>query len=104
MCTSLIDMKVTCENIESNQVDFGVAVLSGLGGGHLNNLAGAALKMNISVVVTIFYSDTDDGYLDHDESSFAKSRALHGEGGRGPGISSSKIITFIGHLPSKVYL
>ena len=94
-------MKVTCENIESNHVDFGVAVLSGLGGGHLNNLAGAVLKMNM---VTIFYPDTDDGYLDHDESSFAKSRALHGEGGGGPSISSSKVIILIGHLPSKVCL
>ena len=40
------EIEVTCENIESNHVDFGVAVLSGLGGGHLNNLAGAVLKMN----------------------------------------------------------
>ena len=40
------EFEVTCENIESNHVDFGVAVLSGLGGGHLNNLAGAVLKMN----------------------------------------------------------
>ena len=96
-------MKVTCENIESNQVDFGVAVLSGLGGGHLNNLAGAALKMNKSVVVTIFYSDTDDGYLDHDESSFAKSRTLHGEGGRGSSIGTGEVIVIIGHLGSKVF-
>ena len=103
MCTSLIDMKVTCENIESNQVDFGVAVLSGLGGGHLNNLAGAALKMNKGVVVTIFYSDTDDGYLDHDESSFAKSRTLHGEGGRGSSIGTGEVIVIISHLGSKVF-
>ena len=34
---------VTCENIESDKMDFGVAVLSGLGGGHLNDLAGAVL-------------------------------------------------------------
>ena len=37
------DVLVTCENIESNKMDFGVSVLSGLGGGHLNDLAGAVL-------------------------------------------------------------
>merc|ERR1719493_636084 len=72
---------LSCENIESDKMDFGVAVLSGLRGGHLNDLAGAV--------------------LDHDESSFAESRALHGEGGGGPSISSSEIISFIGHLPIK---
>ena len=40
------EIEVTCENIESNHVDFGVAVFSGLGGGHLNNLAGAVLNIN----------------------------------------------------------
>ena len=31
------------ENVEGNHVDFGVTVLAGLGGGHLDNLAGTAL-------------------------------------------------------------
>ena len=82
-------------------MDFSVAVLSGLGGGHLNNLAGAVLKMCQSLPLK---AHLIVNYLDHDESSFAESRALHGEGGGGPSISSSKIITFIGHLPSKVFL
>ena len=35
---------LTCENIKSNKMDFGVAVFTGFGGGHLDNLAGAVLK------------------------------------------------------------
>ena len=49
------------ENVKSNQVDFGMAVLSSLGGGHVDNFARAI--------------------LDHHESVFAQGRALHGEGG-----------------------
>lgn len=55
------------ENIDGNNVDLGVAVLASLGGGHLNNLARAALDDNKTVL--------------------PQSRALHGEGGRGTGIS-----------------
>ena len=36
---------VTCEDIESNHVNFGVSVFPGLRGGHLNNLTGTILKM-----------------------------------------------------------
>ena len=32
------------EDVEGDQVDLGVAVLAGLGGGHLHNLARATLK------------------------------------------------------------
>ena len=32
------------ENVKRNHVDFGVTVLAGLGGGHLDNLAGTALQ------------------------------------------------------------
>ena len=36
---------VTCEDIESNHVNFGVSVFPGLRGGHLNDLTGTILKM-----------------------------------------------------------
>ena len=80
-------------------MDFSVAVLSGLGGGHLNNLAGAVLKMCQSLPLK---AHLIVNYLDHDESSFAESRALHGEGGRSSGISASEIIVLITHLPIKL--
>ena len=54
------------EDIDGDHVDLGVTVLAGLGGGHLPDLAGAA--------------------LDNDVTVLAQSRALHGEGGRGAGI------------------
>lgn len=54
------------EDIDGNDVDLGVTVLASLGGGHLNDLAGAALDDNVTVL--------------------AQSRALHGVGGRGAGI------------------
>ena len=38
---------LSCENVEGDHVDFGVTVLTGLGGGHLHNLARAALKIKI---------------------------------------------------------
>jgi len=54
------------EDIDGDNVDLGVTVLAGLGGGHVNNLAGTA--------------------LDNDVTVLAQSRALHGVGGRGAGI------------------
>jgi hypothetical protein len=50
------------EDVEGDQVDLGVTVLAGLGGGHLDNLAGTVLDDNVTVL--------------------AQSRALHGESGR----------------------
>lgn len=38
------------EDVDGDQVDFGVAVLSGLRGGHLNNLAGTALDDDVTVL------------------------------------------------------
>lgn len=55
------------EDVDSDQVDLGVTVLAGLGGGHVDDLARAA--------------------LDNDETVLAQSRALHGEGGGGTSIS-----------------
>lgn len=46
------------EDVEGNKMDLGVTVLASLGGGHVDNLAGAA--------------------LDDDEAVLAQSRALHG--------------------------
>jgi len=65
------------ENVKGNHVDFGVTVLAGLGGGHLDNLAGTA--------------------LDHDESVLPECRALHGEGLGRTGIGGGEVILFISH-------
>ena len=54
------------EDVQSNQMDLGVAVLAGLGGRHVDDLAGAA--------------------LDDDEAVLPQGRTLHGVGGRGAGV------------------
>lgn len=54
------------EDVGGDQMDLGVTVLASLGGGHVDDLAGAA--------------------LDHDEAVLTQSRALHGEGERRTGI------------------
>lgn len=54
------------EDVDGDQVDLGVAVLSSLGGRHVDNLARAA--------------------LDNDVTVLAQSRALHGEGQRRAGV------------------
>lgn len=54
------------EDVDGNHVDLGVTVLASLGGGHVNNLARAA--------------------LDNDVTVLPQSRALHGEGGGSAGI------------------
>lgn len=54
------------EDVKGDKVDLGVTVLASLGGGHVDNLAGAA--------------------LDHDEAVLAQSRALHGVGERRAGV------------------
>lgn len=56
------------EDVDGDEMDLGVTVLAGLGGAHLDNLAGAA--------------------LDHDETVLAERRALHGVGGRGASIGA----------------
>ena len=55
------------ENINGDQVDFGVAVLAGLGGAHFNNFAGAAFNDYMAV--------------------FAEGRTLHRIGGRCTSVS-----------------
>jgi len=56
------------EDIDGNQMDLGVTVLSSLRGGHIDDLARTALN--------------------NDETVLSQGRALHWESGRGAGISS----------------
>ena len=58
------------ENINGDKMNLGMTVLSGLGGGHFDNLARTA--------------------LDHDETVLPQGRALHGVGGRSTGIGALK--------------
>ena len=54
------------EDVDGNQVDFGVTMLASLGGRHVDNLAWTV--------------------LDDNETVLSQSRALHRERGRGAGI------------------
>lgn len=54
------------EDVDGDQVDFGVTVLAGLGGAHVHNLARAV--------------------LDDNETVLAQGRALHREGGGRAGV------------------
>lgn len=56
------------EDVDGNQVDLGVTVLSSLGGGHVDDLAGTTLDHNVTVLT--------------------QSRALHREGSGGTGIGA----------------
>jgi len=64
------------EDVDGGEVDLGVAVLAGLGGGHVDNLAGPS--------------------LDHDESVLAQGGALNGEGvGSNLGGGGGELLLFI---------
>ena len=56
------------ENVDGDQVNLGVTVLAGLGGGHFDDLAWAVLDDNVTVL--------------------PQGRALHWEGGGGTGIGA----------------
>lgn len=56
------------EDVDGDQVDLGVTVLAGLGGGHVDNLAWTALDDDVAVL--------------------SQGRALHGEGERGTGVGA----------------
>lgn len=58
------------EDVDGNQVDLGVTVLSGLRGGHVDDLARAV--------------------LDNHEPVLPQGGTLHGEGGRGASIGALK--------------
>ena len=71
------------EDIDCNEMDLRVAVLSGLGGTHFDDLAGAA--------------------LDDDESVLTEGRALHRIGGGGTGIGALKgVLMLLGKLVSPI--
>jgi hypothetical protein len=57
------------KDVDGDQVNLGVTVLSGLGGGHVDNLAGTILDDNVTVL--------------------AESGTLHGESGRSTRISGA---------------
>lgn len=59
------------EDVDGSDVDLGVAVLAGLGGGHFDDLAWTA--------------------LDNDVPVLPQSRALHGEGGGGTRIGAAEL-------------
>jgi len=68
------------EDVYGDEVDLGVSVLASLGGGHLDNLAGAALNDDVPVLT--------------------KGRALHGESERGSGGGLVKVVLvllIVGH-------
>ena len=56
------------EDVGSNEMDLGVTVLSGLGGGHVDDLARAVLDDNMAVL--------------------SQGRTLHRKGGRGTGVGA----------------
>ena len=60
------------EDVNGDKVDLGVTVLAGLGGRHVDDLARAV--------------------LDHDETVLPQSRALHGVGERGTGITTGVVL------------
>lgn len=59
------------EDVGGDKMNLGVTVLASLGGRHVDDLAGAALDDDVTVL--------------------AQSRALHGEGGRGTGIGGVEL-------------
>ena len=63
------------EDIQCNQMDLGVTMLSGLGSRHIDNLAGATLDHNMTVL--------------------AESGALHGEGGGSAGIGALESVLML---------
>jgi len=72
------------EDVDGYKVDFGVTVLTGLRGGHLNDLAGTALDDDVPVL--------------------AKGRALHRERCRGPSIGLLKGVLVLLVVGSLLYV
>ena len=64
------------EDVDGDHVDLGVTVLASLGGGHFDNLAGAALNDDVPVL--------------------PQGRALHREGGRGTGVGATEVDFMLG--------
>lgn len=72
-----IFMLLVGKDVDANQVNLGMSVLAGLGGGHLHNFAGMSLQHNIPVLT--------------------QSRALHRVGGGGAGLASREVKIGICH-------
>lgn len=66
------------EDVDGNQVDLGVTVLTGLGGRHVDNLAWSA--------------------LDDDETVLSQCRTLHWEGQGGSCICNLEVVFFFSHF------
>jgi len=66
------------EDIDGDQVDLGVTVLTGLRGGHLDDLARAALDDNVTVLT--------------------KSGALHRVGSGGAGVGRLESVILVSHF------
>jgi len=64
------------EDVDGDEMDLGVTVLASLGGGHFDDLAGAV--------------------LDDNETVLPQGRALHGVGGRGAGIGALEGVLVLG--------
>lgn len=73
---------LSSEDVQSHQVDFGMAVLAGLGGRRFDNPAGTV--------------------LDDDKTVPSEGRALHGEGERSAsvGVLEGILVLFVGHCGS----
>jgi hypothetical protein len=63
------------EDVNTNEMDLGVTVLAGLGGGHVYDLAGAV--------------------LDADETVLPESGTLHGESGRSAGAGLAEVMVVL---------
>ena len=74
------------EDVQGNEMDLSVTVLAGLGGGHVDDLARAA--------------------LDHDKAVLPQSRALHGvgEGGASVGVALVLKVMVLWHAESAIIL
>jgi len=68
------------EDVDGDEMDLGVAVLAGLRGGHLDNLAGTV--------------------LDDDEAVLPQGRALHRVGGGGAGIGALEGVLMLRQIVS----
>ena len=90
-------------------MDLGVAVLAGLRGGHLHDLARTVLgnrhqgQNRRRALFISFKSGVAQGHwksdLDHDEAALPEGGALHGEGLRGAGVALVEVgvIVMLGH-------
>ena len=73
------------EDVDSDQVDLGVTVLSSLGGRHVDNLAGTTLDHNVTVLT--------------------QSRALHRVGSGGTGIGAVEgVLVLLSRLSMLAYI